>query len=450
VAAELLDSFPRLSFLDLSLNYFTGTIPQPQNATFEYDTWTKNCFSSASSCRLAPQMRAVEDCKRQTSLQLQPCASWTRAHLLLLVIVVLVCPIALIAFLSALAIYYWRSRRLLQAADFWQLRSSSTRVDADPPMPVCRQFAYADLETATNSFHHTALLGAGTTGFVYRGTLDDGTSVAVKQLNTRNSCVLIDDEFWSEVHARGAIRHPNVLPLRGFFKGAGDPLLVCELMPHGSVLDALLSDDTALRWPRRFSIAHGAAVGLEHLHEHCRPPIIHGNLKPSNILLDRDYTARVGHFGSVRVAKASQRAVVTTLGFEDGVAGRLTAKSDVFSYGMLLLVLVSGRRMLESGAPQLLTWMQLLAKAELAELVDPRLQGLFDKHEVSLCAQIVLLCTRIQPELRPSMSEVRRILEGTMQVPISGSLDTPVTSSHTSFVSMSDFSGSFYGTSGSL
>ena len=101
-----------------------------------------------------------------------------------------------------------------------------------------------------------------------------------------------------------------------------------------------------------------------------------------------------------------------------------------------------------AGKPQLLTWMQLLAKAELSELVDPRLEGSFDKHEVSLCAQIVLLCTRIQPELRPSMSEVRRILEGTMPVPNSGSLEyTPVTSSHTSFVSMSHFSGSFYGTS---
>lgn len=103
-----------------------------------------------------------------------------------------------------------------------------------------------------------------------------------------------------------------------------------------------------------------------------------------------------------------------------------------------------------TGNPQLLTWMQLLAKAELSELVDPCLGGNFDKHEVSLCAQIVLLCTRIQPELRPTMSEVRRILEGTHQVPISGSLDTPLTSSHTSFVSVSHFSGNFYGTSDSL
>lgn len=343
-------------------------------------------------------MRPIADCRRETSLQLQPCDSWTRKHLLLLIVIVLICPLTVIAILSAIAIYYWRSRSQ-QAAHFWQNRSPlrAPDVEATPQRSVCKQFTHQELHTATNSFHHNCLLGAGTTGIVYRGKLDDGTNVAVKQLDTRNSGMLINDEFWNEVKVRGAIRHPNVVTLRGFSKGLGgcDPMLVCEYMPNGSVLDALLSDSTPLRWPRRYSIAHGAAVGLEYLHEHCRPPIIHGNLKPSNILLDRyessapqdlhpnlklspslliifedhvggsltssrglyygfycrDFTARVGHFGSVRVAKVSQRAVVTTLGFVDpeyGVTGKLTEKSDVFSYGMLLLVLVSGRRMLES------------------------------------------------------------------------------------------------------
>lgn len=466
VPPELLDSFPRLSFLDLSLNYFTGPIPQPQNATFEYDTWSKNCFTSEpGSCHLAPLMRPLAVCQQQTSLQLHPCESWARTHLLL-IIIILICPILVLAIVSAIAIHGCRSRTMAPTiAPFWQLRSSSLRAAPELVRRLdsntqCRQFSYQELDAATNSFHRSALVGTGTTGPVYQGKLDDGTQVVVKQLNTRNSGVLIDDEFWHEIKVRGAIHHPNVVPLLGYFKGligGCDPLLVCEYMPNGSVLDAILSDDTPLRWPRRYSIAHGAAVGLEYLHEHCRPPIIHGNLKPSNILLDRTHTARVGHFGSVRVAKVSQRAVVTTLGSVDPTAGRLTEKSDVFSYGMLLLVLVSGRRMLEaqpSGKPQLLTWMQLLAKAELAELVDPRLEGHFDKHEVSLCAQIGLLCTRIQPELRPSMSEVRRILEGTLPVPISGSLGTPGSQSgsrsHTSFVSLSHFSGSFYGTSGSL
>lgn len=153
----------------------------------------------------------------------------------------------------------------------------------------CRQFSYQELAAATTGFHPNALLGRGVTGFVYQGKLDDGSKVAVKQLDTRSSGMLINEEFWNEVKARGAIQHQNVVTLRGFCKGVGscDPMLVCEFMPNGSVLDALLRDDTPLRWPRRYSIAHGAALGLEYLHEHCTPAIIHGNLKPSNILLDR-------------------------------------------------------------------------------------------------------------------------------------------------------------------
>ena len=288
---ELLDSFPRLSFLDLSWNYFTGTIPQARNASFGYGTWSRNCFSSDSSCRLASQMRSVVECKQRTSLQLQPCVSWTRTHLLLLIAVVLICPVVAIAAAAAVAIYYWRTRSL-QAAHFWQLKSSM-RVDAEEPTcsqrNVCRQFSYEELEAATNGFHQNALLGARTTGFVFKGKLDDGTTVAVKQLDTRNSGMLINDEFWHEVKARGAIQHPNVVTLRGFCRGisGSDPMLVCEFMPNGSVLDALLNDNTPLRWPRRYSIAHGAALGLEYLHEHCAPAITHGNLKPSNILLDR-------------------------------------------------------------------------------------------------------------------------------------------------------------------
>jgi hypothetical protein len=293
VTPELLDSFPRLGFLDLSGNYFTGTIPQARNATFGYGAWCGNCFFSGfSACRLAPQMRSLAECERETVLQLQPCASWTRTHLLLLVVVVLVCPVVALAAAAAVGIYYWRSR----PGNFWQLESSM-RADAEESQRnVCRQFSYQELDAATNGFHQRALLATGATGFVFQGKLDDGTAVAVKQLDTRNSGMLINDEFWNEVTARGAVQHRNVVTLRGFCKGiaGSNPMLICEFMPNGSVLDALLNDHAPLRWPSRYSIAHGAALGLEYLHEHCTPAIIHGNLKPSNILLDR-YETQVAH-----------------------------------------------------------------------------------------------------------------------------------------------------------
>lgn len=293
VTPELLNSFPSLSLLDLSSNYFNGTIPQFQNATLGYTSWTYNCFSAEVDCHLAPKMRPLADCERVTSIQLQPCNSWTRSHPLLFIIVLLICPTTVIALLSGIAFYYWRKRSLL-AANFWQLKSSMRAAMDEPSnQNICRQFTYQELDAATNSFHHNCLIGAGSSGFVYQGKLDDGTTVAIKQIDTRNSGMLINDEFWNEVMVRGSIKHPNVVTLRGFFKGIGgtDPMLVCDYMPNGSVLDALLSDESLLRWPRRFSIAHGAAVGLEYLHEHCTPPIIHGNIKPSNILLDRYQTS---------------------------------------------------------------------------------------------------------------------------------------------------------------
>lgn len=157
-------------------------------------------------------MRPIADCQQQTSLQLHPCESWTRTHVLLLIILVLVCPVVVITILSAIAIYGWRSRPV-PAAPFWQtFRTSSMRAATEFESPSsrqqrndCRQFTYQELDTATNGFHHSALLGAGATGFVYRGKLDDGARVAVKQLDTRNSGMLINDEFWHEIKVRQSI-----------------------------------------------------------------------------------------------------------------------------------------------------------------------------------------------------------------------------------------------------
>lgn len=236
-------------------------------------------------------MRPISECKLLTSVQLPPCNSWTRNHPLLVIVLLVLCPFAFIILLSLLVILYFWRRRSLQASVFWQLKSSVRGpIEEQSQQNICRHFTYQELQAATDNFHHNCLLGGGRSGFVYQGKLDDGTSVAIKQLETHNSGALIDNAFWNEVLIRGTIVHPNVVTLRGYCKGVGgcEPMLVCEYAANGSVLDALHSDDDSLlRWPRRYSIAYGAAVGLEFLHEHCTPPIIHGNIKPSNVLLDR-------------------------------------------------------------------------------------------------------------------------------------------------------------------
>ncbi|CAM6034686.1 unnamed protein product [Sphagnum compactum] len=481
ITSELLNTFANLTYLDLSSNYLNGTIPQMENQALVV-SWESNCFlSNIGDCHLDAGMRELLNCRNHTSISLQPCRSWARQHFLVLIVLLLVCPFATIILVSLLILgYYWRAQEFLPQAttNFRHLNSQirgETRSDPTSNYGVQPQllvrFTYQELEIATDHFHESRLLGCGSGAsgsLIYHGLLDDGTYVAVKKIQ-RDSIHDFSAEFWHDIKVREKVHHPNVVNMRGYCEGGGkEPdgppiLLVFDYMPNGSVLDALLSDDDSLlSWDRRFSIALGVVMGLEYLHEHNIPPIIHGKIKPSNILLDSDFNAQLGDFGAARVGFISDRsALVGTPGFVDpeyAITGRFTEKSDVFSFGMLMLVLISGRRMMEShssGKAQLMSWMQVLAKAELSDLVDPRLHSTYDKHQVSLCAQIVLLCTRIQPELRPSMSEIRNLLEGNAKVPISGSLvESPSSSSRTySFVSVgyTQSSGSsFYGTSESL
>jgi serine/threonine protein kinase len=161
------------------------------------------------------------------------------------------------------------------------------------------RFTYQELEIATDHFHESRLLGCGSGAsgsLIYHGLLDDGTYVAVKKIQ-RDSIHDFSAEFWHDIKVREKVHHPNVVNMRGYCEGGGKGpdgppiLLVFDYMPNGSVLDALLSDDDSLlSWDRRFSIALGVVMGLEYLHEHNIPPITHGKIKPSNILLDRYVT----------------------------------------------------------------------------------------------------------------------------------------------------------------
>lgn len=245
----------------------------------------------------------------------------------------------------------------------WTKRSEDQIVRSRPSSSKiqsveCKHFTYKELEDATNKFHDNKLLGCGGFGSIYQGRLEDGSYVAVKQLDKGSD--QDDTEFWKEVLIIGSIRHPNLVTLRGYCREAGrnERLIVYDYMPNGSVLDALLSsDDSLLPWSRRYSIALGSACGLEHLHEHCSARIIHRDIKPSNILLDRHFNAKVGDFGLAKLGLPDLTEVTTAVGgaqvFVDpeyAMTGKLTDKSDVFSFGMLLLVLISGRHNMETQA----------------------------------------------------------------------------------------------------
>ncbi|KAL0408798.1 UNVERIFIED_CONTAM: Proline-rich receptor-like protein kinase PERK9 [Sesamum radiatum] len=228
-------------------------------------------------------------------------------------------------------------------------------------------FAYEELVEATNGFSSQNLLGEGGFGYVYKGILADGRDVAVKQLKIGGGQG--EREFRSEVEIISRIHHRHLLKI-------------------GSLLD----------WATRIKIAVGAARGIAYLHEDCHPRIIHRDIKSSNILLDNNFEARVSDFGLAKLAMDVNTHVTTrvigTFGYmapEYASSGKLTEKSDVFSYGVVLLELITGRKPIDSSQPQgeesLVEWARPLLKHALKRqqfggLADPGLQGQYADAEM--------------------------------------------------------------------
>nr|GMD48640.1 probable receptor-like protein kinase At1g80640 [Ipomoea batatas] len=217
---------------------------------------------------------------------------------------------------------------------------------------------YETLESATNNFQETEILGKGGFSCVYKGKLEDNLFVAVKKLQegvTQDDAI---QEFETEVELLSKIQHPNVISLFGYSIRADTRLIVYELMENGSLEDQLHgpSRGSALTWHLRMKIALGIASGLEYLHECCNPPIIHRDLKSSNILLDPNFNAKLSDFG-LAVPDGAQNKndakLSGTLGYvapEYLLDGKLTDKSDVYAFGVVLLELLLGRRAMEKVA----------------------------------------------------------------------------------------------------
>ncbi|KAF8037036.1 hypothetical protein BT93_B0071 [Corymbia citriodora subsp. variegata] len=281
-------------------------------------------------------------------------------------------------------------------------------------------FNYELLEKATDFFDESRKLGQGGAGSVFKGILPDGRVVAVKRLvfNTRQWV----DDFFNEVNLISGIQHKNLVRLLGCSIEGPESLLVYEYVPNRS-LDQILFVKNATRilsWQERLNVISGTAEGLAFLHGPCGVKIIHRDIKSSNVLLDEDLTAKIADFGLVRCLDPEKSHVSTgiagTLGYmapEYLVKGQLTEKADVYSFGVLVLEILSGRKNSVfgqvSGSILQSVWKQYKSNS-LAECIDPVLEGKFPISEAMKVLQIALLCTQASPELRPSMSEVVEML----------------------------------------
>ncbi|KAM0863464.1 hypothetical protein ACQ4PT_044576 [Festuca glaucescens] len=288
-------------------------------------------------------------------------------------------------------------------------------------------FTYEDLAVATNQFSDANLLGQGGFGFVHKGVLPDGTEVAVKQL--RDGSGQGEREFQAEVEIISRVHHKHLVTLVGYCISEEKRLLVYEFVPNNTLEFHLHGRrGPTMDWPARLRIALGSAKGLAYLHEDCHPKIIHRDIKAANILMDHRFEAKVADFGLAKLTPDNDTHVSTrvmgTFGYlapEYASSGKLTEKSDVFSFGVMLLELITGRRPVSSKQAHmddsLVDWARPLMTRALEDgnhdaLVDPQLGTEFNDNEMARMIACAAACVRHSGRRRPRMSQVVRALEG--------------------------------------
>ncbi|XP_031279602.1 probable receptor-like protein kinase At1g80640 [Pistacia vera] len=293
---------------------------------------------------------------------------------------------------------------------------------------------YKLIEKATDNFHESNILGEGGFGCVYKASLDDNLIVAVKKLD----CATQDagKEFENEVHILSNIQHPNIITLLGYSVCDETKFIVYELMHNGSLETQLHgpSQGSALTWHMRMKVALDTARGLEYLHEHCNPPVIHRDLKSSNILLDSNFKAKLSDFG-LAIADGGQNKnnlkLSGTLGYvapEYLLDGKLTDKSDVYAFGVVLLELLLGKRPVEKLAPaqcqSIVTWAmpQLTDRSKLPNIVDPVIKNTMDLKHLYQVAAVAVLCVQPEPSYRPLITDVLHSLVPLVPIELGGTL----------------------------
>ncbi|KAG6707763.1 hypothetical protein I3843_06G044300 [Carya illinoinensis] len=283
-------------------------------------------------------------------------------------------------------------------------------------------FPFETLVAATRDFHLTHKLGEGGFGPVYRGKLNDGREIAVKKLS--HSSTQGAKEFTNEAKLLARVQHRNVVNLLGYCVHLEEKLLVYEYVSNES-LDKLLFKTNRreeLDWKRRHEIIAGIARGLQYLHEDAHNCIIHRDIKASNILLDDKWVPKIADFGMARLFPEDQTHVNTRVAGTNGymapeyvMHGHLSVKADVFSFGVLVLELISSKRNssfdLQVDAQNLLEWAyKLYKKGRSLEIMDPTLASSAVTEQVAMCIRIGLLCVQGDPQLRPTMRRVVVIL----------------------------------------
>ncbi|XP_058217428.1 G-type lectin S-receptor-like serine/threonine-protein kinase At5g35370 [Rhododendron vialii] len=344
--------------------------------------------------------------------------------------------------LAALGFFLWR-RYTSSKTENLNLNSQAIPFSDDldgfsiPGLPI--RFEYAELEAATDQFKN--IIGSGGFGAVFKGTLPDKSHVAVKKIT--NFGVQGKKDFCTEIAIIGNIHHVNLVGLRGFCAEGRERLLVYEYMNRGSLERTLFGNGPVLEWKERVQIALGTARGLAYLHSGCQQKIIHCDIKPENILLHDHFQAKISDFGLSKLLSSELSGLFTTMRGTRGylapewlTGSAISDKADVYSYGMVLLEILSGRKNFSlqrrsecmkdegggggyssSSSGQGIVYFPIFAlemheQGRYMELADPRLEGRVTSEDVEKLVRVALCCAHEDPTLRPNMVSVVSMLEG--------------------------------------
>ncbi|KAH7405198.1 hypothetical protein KP509_15G060500 [Ceratopteris richardii] len=423
-------NFPNasLKIISFTCNYFSGTAPTaPPPLVLNF---TGNCFDPIDnnnkircqqqyydcsaylkelpngSCPRCPGLQSLEDPKTCVCTLISP-VSETSSSKGKLVGSILGVGAFLLIMVLLWFLYKWYMKSTKPFEDLWY-----------GPEGVIR-YHVEDIVTATDNFHSRHEIGAGGFGKVYYAVLD-GKEVAIKRANS--SSIQSTSGFRNEVVLLSRLHHVNLVRLLGFCEGEGIQILVYEYMSNGNLFTMLFKRKTSLSWLTRLDIAIGVAHGLEYLHTFADPPVIHRDVKPSNVLLDNNLVAKLSDFGISKVAPGFDSEMPTrpcgTAGYIDPqyvLTEQLTSASDVYSFGVVLLELVTGHKSIDNAridGQNLVEWVAVKLSSEGPEsVVDKRLGNDYPKQIFHDIIRLGLDCAAFKSGERPSMKAVVTILD---------------------------------------
>ncbi|GLJ15914.1 hypothetical protein SUGI_0262960 [Cryptomeria japonica] len=334
---------------------------------------------------------------------------------------------SLAVLILVLATVFWYLRRLRSGKESQQ-RKLIRRYEILSESTGLIFFNMPEIKEATENFSESNLIGEGGFGKVYRGTLADGRRLAVKRFKDLKQRA--EEEFSHEVQVISSAKHRNLLPLKGYSVGiiaqVIEQVLVYDLMENGSLAEYFFSSTKpCLTWPQRFKIFVGIARGLAYLHEDAKPAILHRDVKAANVLLDEELSPLVADFGMAKFKTAGKTHYTTrtvgTMGYvapEYALYGYLNDKSDVFSFGIVVLELLTGRRAFDSSTNRLehilvSDWVvDMSQNGKSSEIIDERIRDSGCKQDMEKVLLLALQCAHPRVGCRPSIGEVLLILEG--------------------------------------